>query len=107
MATLHASFMRVQNRSLTGGTMPTPDLSSAVRLTTLTTSAASQIVQLSGSDFEAPGDGFMFVICDGAVNIASGATPTASNAAGVYLAANERGDFSVRAGDKVAVIDAA
>lgn len=106
MAAFKATFFTVDNRADTGSTMPTLDLGSAVRLTDLTTSASSQVVQSGGSDWAAPSDGYLRIWCDGAVNVVSAESPTAAATAGVYLPASTPYDFSIREGHKLAVIDA-
>ncbi|MCH7865943.1 MAG: hypothetical protein IIC56_12105 [Proteobacteria bacterium] len=75
-------------------------------LTALTTSGSSQIVQRSAADFSAADDGALTFRCDGAVWVMIAAAPTAAAGANFYLAANERLEFSVEAGDKIAVINA-
>lgn len=107
MATLKASFAQVSVRSLTGGTMPIPLLSSAVRLNALTTSGTSQIVQLGGSDWAAPRDGFVLLVCDGDIDVAAGTAPVASATAGVTVRSGVAREFGVLAGEKLAVINAA
>ena len=87
--------------------MPVPNLSTALRLNNLTTTGSSAIVQYGGADWEAPKAGFIMVVCDGAVDIAAGSAPTAGATAGVHVPANTPREFSVLAGDKLAVINAA
>lgn len=109
MATFKATFCVVNKSSRTavsGETMPVPELSSATRLTDLTTSGSSQNVQESGADFEAPSAGFVRLFSDGAVNIAAGASPTASATAGMAVPANTVYDIALREGEKLAVINA-
>lgn len=107
MATFRATFFTVTEttRALTGATMPLPVLP-GTRLTDLTTSGTSGAVQASGSDWTAPSDGVVQVVCDGAVNIASGTSPTAAATAGFYLPASTVMHFAIPAGHKLAVIDA-
>lgn len=107
MATFRSSFGDVSARATTGATMPVLDLASLVPLADLSTSGTSGIVQASGGgDWVAPRDGFVRVISDGAVKVASGSTPTAGSTSGAYVPANVAESFSVLAGHKVAVIDA-
>ena len=108
MATFRVSFLTVEQsaRSATGATMPVPSLGSAVRLTDLETSNQSQVMQREGADWVAPRNGFISVFCNGDVNIAANAEPTASATAGIFLPANTRMEVSVEKNDKLAVIDA-
>lgn len=110
MATLHATFFTIGDaaRAATGSTMPFPHIGRAdeERLTDLTTSASSQVVQYDGGDWTAPTDGFVAMVCDGAVNLEAGASPTASATAGFYLPASTWLVFAVGEGAKLAVIDA-
>lgn len=110
MAAFRATFFTIgeEARAETSSTMPVPHVGRAdeERLTDLTTSASSQVVQHDGGDWTAPTDGFLALVCDGAVNIAAGASPTAAATAGFYLPASTWLTFAVAAGHKLAVIDA-
>lgn len=108
MATFTASFVRVclSARAEDTTIMPVADLSSAVRLTNLTTSGTSAVVQSGGGDWEAPYNGILRVVCDGPVNIVAAVSPTAAATAGVYVPAGHVDHFTVNAGHKLAVIDA-
>lgn len=78
----------------------------ATRLTNLTTSGTSQIVQSGGSDFTAPADGVFVMKCDGDVMVDIGASPTASATATWDI--DSGGWYALYAfeGQKIAVIDA-
>ena len=106
MATFWATFGIVDNRARSGGTLPVMKGRGQLGLTALTTSGSSQIVQRAAADFSAADDGALTFRCDGAVWVMIAAAPTAAAGANFYLAANERLEFSVEAGDKIAVINA-
>lgn len=110
MATFTATFYPLSafdDRAVTGSTMMILPLSAGVRLANLTTSATSQIVQLSGSDWSPTENGVVAIFCDGAVNIAAAPAPTAAATAGQNIPANI-GIYPVviAAGEKLAVINA-
>ncbi len=106
MATFWATAGIVDNRARSGGTQPVMKGRGMLGLTALTTSGGSQTVQRSGSDWTAIEEGALTCRCDGAIWIMIAASPTAAAAATFYLAANERLEFSVETGDKIAVINA-
>ena len=106
MATFRASFSVVLGRAATGATMPVIHLPTAVRLTDLTTSGASQIVQHDGADFAADKPGFVTLHCDGDVNVAAGAAPVAGADTGIFVPAGVTRDISINTGDKIAVAGA-
>ena len=110
MATFKATFYphtEFTHRAITGSTFIVAPLSGGVRLTDLTTSGSSQVVQYDGADWVANVDGVLSVVCDGAYNIASGEAPVASATAGQPMPADAGPfPFAITAGHKVAVIDA-
>ena len=108
MATLRATFMKVGEsaRAETMSTMPVPELSSATRLTNLTTTSGSLNVQESGSDWVAADDGIVRIYSDGAVNVAAGTNPTAAATAGLYVPANTIVDVSIKSGELLAARNA-
>lgn len=109
MAKLRAVFTKVRNRAgLRGETMPALDLSSAVRLADLTTSGTSQRMQaVGGGDWTAPdGNGFLWLVSDGNIEIAAGVNPTASATVGFPLTANVPVTLSIADGHKIAARDA-
>lgn len=111
MATFTASWVQIMPRAGTvvssGQMMPLADLSSAVRLTNLTTSGTSGIVQSGGGDWTVPtGGGVLMIACTGNVIVTAGLAPTASATTGVYVPAGAQFAFTVAPGHKVAVIDA-
>lgn len=111
MATFRASFMQVSEEARpdvqkSGDPLPVGHLSTAQRLTDLTTSGTSQEVQFGGSDWTSPGNGMLVVFCDGAVHVAAATTPTAAATAGFYIAANTYHYLTVAKDHKLAVINA-
>ena len=106
MATFKATYTQVTVRSGGQAIQPVMDGKGATRLTDLTTSGTSQIVQSGGSDFEAPFAGYITMFANGAVNVQIAASPTAAATAGFALQSGERLELAVEAGDKIAVIDA-
>lgn len=107
MATFSAAIVAVSIKSVGGGPLPVADLSTAVRLGDLTTSGSSQNVKDSGGvdDWVAPDDVIVMMTCDGEVDIAAAAAPTAAATAGWRLQAAIPTPMSVRKGHKLAVID--
>lgn len=110
MATFRATFFTVTEDSrpavaMGGQPLPVADLSSAQRLTNLTTSGTSGLVQSGGSDWTSPGQGVVEIYCTGGVNIAAGSAPTAAETAGSYVPALTLYYVTVAKGDKLAVID--
>ncbi len=106
MATFWATFSVVENRARKGiEAMPVLQGRGAEGMTALTTSGTSQIVQRSAVDWTAPDTGFVTLRADGAVWVRFAAAPTAAVGSDLYVAANERREFSVKNGDKLAVID--
>ena len=106
MATFWATFTTVHNVAKSGGALKLIKGRDAEGLTALTTSGSSQIVQRSAADWSAPDTGAVSVRADGAVWIHIDASPTAVAATDHFLAANERLEFAVESGDKIAVINA-
>lgn len=107
MAVFRATFSQVQNQAMASNTpMPVLHLPSAERLTTLLTSGSSQIVQLSGADWQAPADGYVLVHSDGDVDVAASESPVANATSGFFLPADTLLSFSIAEGDKIAVVNA-
>lgn len=107
MANLYASFGQIQNHAASGLTQPVMHGSSMTGLTTLVTSSTAGIVQSGGSDWQAPGDGYVRLLADGDLWISIGATPAADGASftSFRIQANVAEAFSVQEGDKISAID--
>jgi len=107
MATFWATYNTVENRGRVGyESQPVMKGRDAEGLTALTTSGTSQIVQRAAADWAAPDTGYVTLRCDGAVWVHFALVPVAAASTDWYIPANETRDFSVMAGDKIAVIDA-
>lgn len=106
MATFWATFTTVRNTPRSGGALNLIKGRDAEGMTPLTTTGASGIVQRSASDWVAPATGAISVRCTGAVWVHIAAAPEAAPETDHYLAANERLEFGVETGDKIAVEDA-
>ena len=105
MASFWATFGVVDNRAKSGGTQPVMQGRAQEGMTALTTSGASQIVQRAAVDWVAPDEGAVTMRADGNVWVMIAAAPVAAAAANFFLAANERMEFTVETGDKIAVIN--
>ena len=110
MAMFKSAFVKVLNyaHASPGITMPVADLPTAMRLSNLSTSSISSVVQsVGGGDWVAPGDGFLLLTCDGEMDVAAGEAPVAGASFGIPLAPGSQIWMSIRAGQKLAVVDAA
>lgn len=105
MATFRATFAPKAQTYSVGSTLPAMLGSDATGLSELTTSGTAGNVQSGGSDFEAPSDGFVTMMCDGAVWVSISADPTAAVGTDWYLKADERMDLAIRKDHKISVID--
>jgi hypothetical protein len=103
MATVHVAWVQVQDRALTGATLPSPDahpMASEV-LTSGAASAAGTIATTSAEGF------WIVTVKGGAVLAGFGAAPTADDHNWLILDGQTR-DFAVgAAGEKIAIKDAA
>lgn len=93
-----------QNQTAAAG-LPAIHGRSLVGLNELTTSGTADIVEDGSGEWSAPQAGFITFRCTGAVWVAVGSAPTAAVGTSLFVAADERYELSVQAGDKVSVID--
>ncbi len=105
MATFRATFAPKAQSVALGGGLSVMMGSDATGLSELTTSGTAGNVQSGGSDFEAPSDGFVTMVADGAVWVSMGSSPTAAVGTDWYLKADERLDLAIRKDHKISVID--
>lgn len=104
MASFWATFNKIDNRAKTN-TMPVMRGADAEGLTVLTTSGSSQIVQRSATDWKAPNHGYVVIRASSAVWVHIDPAPVAVASTDWYIPATETRDFSVKPGDKIAVIN--
>lgn len=103
MSTVKGCFGQVQNSALAGGTMPLFHGASLVGLDDLTSSGSAQTMQRGGSNWAAPGDGYVMISSDGAVRVR--VSDIAAAGEGYPISAGGDVFLSVSAGDVISVID--
>lgn len=107
MATFHATFMKVQNKSSRGAELAVGVGNGAIGTAALTTSSSAAIAQRASTNWTAPSDGYVTCFCDGNVRAAVGETAVSGTSpVGHFVPANAPYTISISAGQSLSVIDA-